>query len=170
MKRIKLFLLVLIAIISQNVFCQEDSVVITKYNEHYVEIQTLRFVLDSLGRCPGKPDGYGCVTRYDFRPKRLILKNGILLVKDRNDKPLELSFYDDSILVQSNYFKSNGNLDYQDFGNSKIGGSINNDCYVVLFWNKEHTIDRIHYFFDNKKMTLFYEGINRMPSITIDPQ
>lgn len=169
MKKISLFLLVLITLISKDVFCQEDSVVVTKYNEHYVEIQSLRFVLDSLGPCPTKL-GDGCVVRYDFRPKRQTLKNGIVLVKDRNNLPLELSFYDDSVLIQNNYFKSNGNIDYQDFGNSRIGGSINNDCYVVLFWNKEHTIDRIHYFFDKKKMIIQYNSNERKPSITIEPQ
>lgn len=175
MKQIKLFLLGLVAMISQNIFCQEDSVVVTKFNEHYVEIQSLRFKLDSgysESHTPATPGAYpsGTYTKISYRPQnRIILKDGIVLVKDRNNKPLHLSIYTDSILIQDNYFSSNGKLDYQDFDPHGKDNYFKNDCYIVLFWNNENNFDGIHYFFKNKKMRIRYND-DRTPSITIDPQ
>ena len=110
---------------------QTDSTIINKINDHYVEVKSLRHVLieshfDTTGYS-SKPDytkiRYGVCDFTNHIPRGPRLKNGIVVIKDRLDRPLALYVYSDSSIIQDDHYFE-GRLDWQEFDNPKDSSSI----------------------------------------------
>jgi hypothetical protein len=140
-----LWLLLLLGSFSS--FSQEDSVIVKRYNDYYVEIQSLRYRLDSTSSAPT-----GEVFGFNLRPKPIKMRDGIQLIKDRNNRPLYLNFYADSILVQENWFHANGAIGEQQFNGDK------NSCNVSLQWYDDSTLYRIRFICKKQKIQVTYEN------------
>jgi hypothetical protein len=109
---------------------ESDSIEVNKIADTYIEITTLRYKLDTsyattethmiYDQHPSKP-GYqphyldGIYIKRQFVPKPIVIKNGTVIIKDRQNKPLDIYIYQDSVLIQHDQYFINGGLCSQAF-------------------------------------------------------
>jgi hypothetical protein len=135
---------------------QNDSVIINKINDHFIEVKSLRHILHKS--YAGSPD-----TAYDnkykfltgsyiyenYTPKGPRLNNGIVVIKDWLDRPLAFYLYADSFPVQVSHY-TNGRIVWERYYFGKDSLSI--DKY---FWNNGN-IRVIIYYYKDKEEEYFY--------------
>jgi hypothetical protein len=107
--------------------CQSDSIEINKISDTYIEIRSLRYKLDTsystrensfaLQPKPGQPPRYpdGIYIKRQFVPQTIKIKNGTVVIKDRQNRPLDIYFYLDSVVIQHDEYFINGRLCSQEF-------------------------------------------------------
>jgi antitoxin component YwqK of YwqJK toxin-antitoxin module len=101
-----LTLLILIPTIGKG---QTDSIEVFKLNDNYIEMKSTRHVLkiDSFSMSPTMT-----FFTYSIIPKPTIIKNGVILIRDRQDKILKLYIYSDSTIIHEDHYL-NGRLSRQ---------------------------------------------------------
>lgn len=109
---IKIFLTFLL-FVNLPVFGQEDSIIVNKMSDNFIEIKTLRhklfnnslpgggIILDSTIHNPGTYAYQSLV------PSGPVLKNGMVVIRDRNDNLLGINYYKDSIRVMEEHYSNN---------------------------------------------------------------
>ncbi|MCW3083115.1 MAG: hypothetical protein JWP12_481 [Bacteroidetes bacterium] len=106
---------------------QNDSIEINRISDTYIEIRSLRYKLDTSYSTPefsfhqpakpGAPPRYpdGIYVKRQFVPQTIKIKNGTVVIKDRQNKPLDIYFYLDSVVIQHDEYFINGGLCSQEF-------------------------------------------------------
>jgi hypothetical protein len=135
---------------------QTDSTIINKINDHYVEVKSLRHVLskgysDTTEYSPtdNSKMRYGVYDFIDYTPRGPRLKDGVVLIKDRFDRPLALYVYSDSNLFQLDHYKE-GRIEWQEFDNPRDSSSIDkyywdNGNYKTIYYYNGIKLDIFHY-------------------------
>ncbi len=127
MRKIIIMLLIILFFIPIALKCQNDSIKINKISNTYIEITSLRYKLDTSYSTPeypfdqpakpGSPPRYpdGIYIKRQFVPQTINIKNGTVVIKDRHNKPLDIYFYLDSVVIQHDEYFINGGICSQEF-------------------------------------------------------
>jgi regulator of replication initiation timing len=86
-----------------------DSVLVTRYSDNYIEVKSLRHVLNETQTQKEKDSEklVGLIIKTSYIPTEPILKDGMVAIKDKNDNLLFLNFYKDSMQIQSDKYVDN---------------------------------------------------------------
>lgn len=143
MRKTILIFSLLFFIIPSVLKCQTDSVEIHKISDTYIEIKSLRYVLDS-----GYARANGEYVVMSFMPRPIALKNGTVIIRDRLNKPLAIYIYSDSVQVVKEHYYPNGQIEYQRIHNQDKSldidkwywknGNLNRICYYGNGLNEVH--------------------------------
>ena len=102
-----LFTVFTLKAISQSI--NNDSVLVTRYSDNYIEVKSIRHVLIET-KTQKEIDTeklIGHLIKISYVPTEPILKDGVVAIKDRNDNLLFLKFYKDSMQIQSDKYVDN---------------------------------------------------------------
>jgi len=116
MKKIVIILITYCLGFLTNSFGQnDDSTIINKVNDNYIEIQSLRH---ELFKWTVVENG---AIKESFVPQTIPLKNGVVFIKDRLNRPIAIYVYSDSNIVQNDHFYE-GRLNWQSINFSDSTG------------------------------------------------
>jgi len=112
--RILYFQFILLLSISKTFAQTEDSTIVTKFTENFIEVKSTRVIL-SEGYSPKSDNSSskdphlleGVYVRTSYVPRGPVLKNGLVVIKDRNNNILRTNYFVDSILVNKDFYTNN---------------------------------------------------------------
>jgi hypothetical protein len=121
---------------------QKDSIEVFRLNDNYIEIKSLRHVLsiDSFSMTPTMS-----LFTYSLIPKPPKIKEGVILIRDRQDNMLKLYIYSDSSIIQEDHYYK-GKLSKQFSYESKDSVEVQKYYWdngtlsdLVIYWNRKQT-------------------------------
>lgn len=94
-----LLTILIVLLVAQSGFGQSnDSIIVNRVNDNYIEIQTLRHELFKWRTINNG------VVKECFVPNPIPLKKGVVFIKDRLNRPIAFYVYSDSIIIQEEHF------------------------------------------------------------------
>jgi hypothetical protein len=138
-----LFSILIVLFIVQAGFGQDDdSTIINRVNDNYIEIQSLRY---TLFKWTNTANG---AIKESFIPQPITLKNGVVFIKDRINKPIAFYVFSNSCITQYDYF-SEGKLSSQSINFSDSTG-------IDKYYWENGNLKNITYIYDNQKKIYNY--------------
>ncbi|MEO8146226.1 MAG: hypothetical protein ABI723_01250 [Bacteroidia bacterium] len=111
--------------VTNSINLKEDSIIINRISENFVEVKSLRQVLskgyalpkDSLQIAQDKANNLldGGYVFENYIPRGPHLKNGIVVIKDKDNSILKIKYYSDSIQVLTEEYNNNILIDQTSF-------------------------------------------------------
>ena len=131
---------------------QSDSTIVLKKSENYIEIKSLRHVLarewsdtSSVKETPN--DRSWCLVSYI--PKGPIIKDGIVVIRDRTNRILRMYIYQDSIQIQREEYRDN--VLQTQITSSKCG-----KYSIEKYFDKSGNLINLRYYIDGKYVEIKY--------------